>query len=83
MLFLDFQLALVALFPAVLVLIITLLLSPWVKRKNLESLQTIGGVSSDIQESLSNFKVILAFNRLDYFRQKFRESNEKNYKTSI
>jgi len=82
-LFLDFQLALVALFPAVLVLIITLLLSPWVKRKNLESLQTIGGVSSDIQESLSNFKVILAFNRLDYFRQKFRESNEKNYKTSI
>ncbi len=40
-------------------------------------------MSAEIQESLNNFKVIVAFNRLDYFRQKFEEANKKNYSASI
>src|SRR5712691_2185242 len=32
---------------------------------------------------MSNFKVIVAFNRLDYFRQKFNEANERNFKASL
>jgi ATP-binding cassette subfamily B protein len=40
-------------------------------------------MSGEIQESINNFKVIVAFNRLDYFRDKFKESNEINYKASI
>lgn len=40
-------------------------------------------MSSEIQESLGNFKAIVAFNRLDYFRKKFNESNEENYAASI
>lgn len=83
MLFLDFRLGVVTLLPALGVFIITQVISPWVKRKNLESLRSLGGISSDIQESLSNFKAIVAFNRLDYFRKKFSESNDRNYKTSI
>ena len=75
--------ALAALVPALVVLILTQLISPWVKRKNLESLQTLGGMSGEIQESLNNFKVIVAFNRLDYFREKFNDANEHNYDASV
>ena len=38
-----------------------------------------GGLSAEIQESLNNFKVIIAFNRRDYFRKRFEEVNELNY----
>jgi ATP-binding cassette subfamily B protein len=69
--------------PAVLVLIATQVLSPWVKRASFKSLQTLGGLSGEIQESLANFKVIVAFNRLDYFRQKFAVANEVNYSASV
>lgn len=82
-LFLNFELALATLVPAILVLIISRMLSPRIKRKNLESLQTMWTISSEIQESLNSFKVILAFNRLDYFRQKFEESNQVNYKAAL
>jgi len=64
-------------------LIITQLLSPWVERTNLKSLQSLGQMSSEIQESLANFKVIAAFNRLDYFRDKFDDVNKKNFSASI
>lgn len=72
-----------ALAPALGVIVVTQLISGWVKRKNLESLQSLGGMSSEIQESLNNFKVIVAFNRLDYFRRKFDEANQKNYTASV
>jgi ATP-binding cassette subfamily B protein len=69
--------------PALGVLVITQLISDWVKRKNLLSLQSLGSMSAEVQESLNNFKVIVAFNRLDYFRKKFDETNAKNYTASI
>src|SRR5665811_1866900 len=30
-----------------------------------------------------SFKVIVAFNRRDYFRKRFNEANQKNYSTSV
>lgn len=80
---LNIRLGVAAILPALGVLVVTQLLSAWVKRKNLQSLQSIGGMSAEIQESLENFKVIVAFNRLDYFRKKFNGANEKNYKASV
>lgn len=80
---LNIELGGAAIAPAIAVMIITQFLSGWVKRKNLASLQTLGGMSAEIQESLENFKVIVAFNRLDYFRKKFSEANEKNYTASV
>ena len=47
------------------------------------SLKSTGGLSAEIQESLSNFKVIVAFNRRDYFRKRFDEVNLENYKNAI
>ena len=40
-------------------------------------------MSGEIQESLGNFKVVLAFNRRDYFRQRFSQVNNNNYRTAI
>ena len=77
------RLGLVALAPALGVIIVTRLLSAWVKHKNLASLQSLGGMSAEIQESLSNFRVIVAFNRLDYFRRKFNAANEQTYAASV
>jgi ATP-binding cassette subfamily B protein len=80
---LNVRLGMAALAPAVGVLIVTRLLSAWVKRKNVASLQSLGGMSAEITESLSNFRVIVAFNRLDYFRQKFNAANEQTYSASV
>ena len=83
LLVLNIRLGGAALLPAVGVLIVTQAISGWVKRANFKSLQTLGGLSGEIQESLANFKVIVAFNRLDYFRNKFNEANSTNYNASI
>ncbi|WDR02833.1 ABC transporter ATP-binding protein [Devosia algicola] len=77
------RLGLAALVPAIVVLGATRLLSGWVKRTSFASLQTLGGLSGEIQESLANFKVIVAFNRLDYFRDKFAGANQANYAASV
>jgi ATP-binding cassette subfamily B protein len=66
---LNWKLGLAALVPALLVFGITQLISAWVKGKNREGLQSLGALSAEVQESLTNFRVIIAFNRLDYFRE--------------
>jgi len=77
------QLGLASLVPALAIILLTQALSPWIKRTSLGSLQSLGGLSGEIQESLSNFKVVVAFDRLDYFREKFTTVNEANYVASI
>lgn len=79
----NIRLGIASLIPAVFLLIVTQLLSGWIKKKNFTSLQTTGGMSGEIQESLNNFKVIVAFNRRDYFRDRFNEVNRKNFKANI
>ncbi|WP_316806547.1 ABC transporter ATP-binding protein [Pedobacter agri] len=79
----NFELGAAALSPAVVIVIFTMALSPWVKAKNAKNLKSVGGMSAEIQESLNNFKVIIAFNRRDYFRKRFDEANRENYKTAI
>ena len=79
----NIKLGSATLVPAVAILIFTALTSPWVKRKNAKNLKSVGGMSAEIQESLNNFKVIIAFNRRDYFRKRFDEANQENYETSI
>lgn len=77
------KLGAVALIPAVCVLIITIILSKWVKRRNKKDLQMTGNMSAEIEESLDNFKVISVFNRSDYFNEKFEKINNKNFKVSF
>jgi ATP-binding cassette, subfamily B, bacterial len=79
----NIRLGAAALLPALCVLIVTRSISAWVKSKNKISLQAMGGMSAEIQESLENFKAIVAFNRLDYFRDKFNAANQTNFKASV
>ncbi len=83
MLVVNTKLGLAALVPALLLLIFTRFTSAWIKRQNAKSLQSLGGLSAEIQESLENFRVIIAFNRRDYFRKRFTDVNEVNYKAAV
>lgn len=82
LLVLNVKLGIAALLPALLILIFTRLLSPWVKKKNALNLKTVGALSAEIQESLSNFKVIVAFGRRDYFMNRFNAANKENFITA-
>lgn len=77
------ELGLAGLVPAVFILIFVKIISPMVKKRNAASLKSTGGLSAEIQESLGNFKTIVAFNRRDYFRNKFNSVNAVNYKASV
>ena len=79
----NLPLGLAALSPALLLWIFTRTVSPWIRRKNEASLKSLGYLSAEIQESLANFKVVIAFNRRDYFRKRFGEANNENYKRSV
>ena len=79
----NFRLGVATLLPGVLIFIFTKFSSPWIKKKNALSMQRTGGLSAEIQESLHNFKVIIAFNRRDYFRNRFDEANKQNYTSAI
>lgn len=79
----HFELALAALAPALLLFFFTSSISPWVKNRNAANMKSTGSLSSEIQESLNNFKVIVAFNRRDYFRKRFDEVNTENYGTAL
>jgi ATP-binding cassette, subfamily B, bacterial len=79
----NLPLGLAALSPAVLLLFFTRVVSPWIRKRNEESLKTLGDLSAEIQESLANFRVVVTFNRRDYFRKRFAEVNDVNYKKSV
>lgn len=79
----NIELALAALAPAVILWFFTRSVSPWVKNRNAVNMKSTGSLSAEIQESLDNFKVIVAFNRRDYFRKKFGEANTDNYQSAV
>lgn len=79
----NFKLGVATLLPGLLIFIFTKFSSPWIKKRNALSMQRTGGLSAEIQESLHNFKVIIAFNRRDYFRNRFEAANDKNYTSAL
>lgn len=79
----NLKLGLATLAPALLIWVFTRAFSPMVKKLNTANMKSTGGLSAEIQESLNNFKVIVAFNRRDYFRRKFEEANTDNYRSAM
>jgi ATP-binding cassette subfamily B protein len=79
----NWRLGLATLAPAALMWTFAKFVTPWVKKRNATSAKNVGAMSAEIQESLSNFKVVLAFNRRDYFRQRFALANGNNYSSAI
>lgn len=83
LLVINLPLGLATLSPTLLLLIFTMSVSPWIRRKNEATLKSLGNLSAEIQEGLANFKVVVAFNRRDYFRKRLGDANNNNYKKSI
>ena len=79
----NLKLGFAALLPALFLWFFTRSISPWVKSRNSVNMKSTGSLSAEIQESLNNFKVIVAFNRRDYFRNRFEEVNAENYKSAV
>ncbi len=71
------------LLPTIFLLLFTRLVTPWVKKKNAESLASTGLLSAEIQESLANFKVVIAFNRRNFFRERFQKVNNENFRHAV
>lgn len=81
--FIHPRLALITVSSAVILLVVTAFLSPWIHRRNRLSLQALGNLSAEIQESLSNFKVIVSFDRRDYFKDNFTKVNNDNFSAAV
>jgi len=79
----NLPLGLTAMAPAAALLLFTRIVTPWVKKLNAVNMASTGNLSSEIQESLSNFKVVVAFNRRDYFRKRFDAANKHYYDTAV
>ena len=79
----NFPLGAATLSPAIALLLFTRFVSPWVKKRNDASLASTGSLSAEIQESLANFKVVIAFNRRNYFRERFDKVNGENFNLAV
>ena len=71
LLVLNPRLGAAALLPGLLMVGVTRASSSLVRRLNKASLEGVGALSAEVQESLENFKVIVAFDRRDFFREQF------------
>ncbi|ODS59147.1 MAG: multidrug ABC transporter [Acidobacteria bacterium SCN 69-37] len=80
---LNVRLGAAALVPAVGVLLLTRAAGGWVRRRNRASLDALGDLSGEVQESISNFRVILAFDRVDHFRDQFAVVNDRNCTAAV
>lgn len=83
LLVINLPLSLAALTPALLLWAFTKGVTPWVRKRNEASLKSLGNLSAEVQESLANFRVVIAFNRRDYFRERFANANQENYDQSV
>lgn len=81
--FINFKLALITIISALILFLVSYLISPWISKKNRINLQSLGNLSAEIQESINNYKVIVSFNRKDYFRNNFEKANEENFKSAV
>lgn len=81
--FINIELSLVTLSTAVGLFFATYFISPWINKRNRLSLQSLGGLSGEIQESLNYFKVIISFDRRDFFKQNFNTANQENFRNSV
>ncbi|MES3005830.1 MAG: ABC transporter ATP-binding protein [Patescibacteria group bacterium] len=81
--FINVKLSLVMLITAVGLAILTRLVSPLVGRLNKKTARNVGDMSAALQENLTNFRVVVAFGKRQYFRDFLDKVNRKNYEATI
>lgn len=83
MLYLNWQLASIVLLLTVIILGITRIATPYIEGVNKTGLIDQGSLSSEIQEGLTNFNAIVAFQIQDYFQEHFNQISERVYRAKI
>jgi len=83
MILLQPLLAVTALCMTLGLLIITLLLSPLLQRLNSLALTTVGGLASQLRDTLQNFKVVIAYHIQHFFAQRFIDANDISYRSAV
>lgn len=73
------MMGLIAIAPATGILLFTKFVSPMLSKRNAKSLESESDMTSEVHESLNNFRVIVAFNRRSYLKSRFTAMNSKNY----
>lgn len=82
-LYLNLKLGAVLLAAAVVLIAISRLLSPYLERVNKESSRSLATFTAGVQENITNFKAIVAFNKRDYFEEYLGNLSTKTYKASL
>lgn len=82
-LYINFKLGLVMLSSVLLLVIITKFLSPWIERQNKKNLVAVGQMSASLQENINNFRVIVAYNKREYFRTHLEDMNKNTFDTAF
>lgn len=81
--FLHVKLSLVLLVSALVAITITQIVQPYLRKKNKEGLAALGSFSSELQEQLANFKVIVALGHRAYFTNHLGEKNTRLQKSAM
>ncbi len=79
---LNWKLGLVMLSGLLIIFLATLLLTPFLERFNKKNLEVVGRLSSSMQENLSNFRVIAAYGKRDYFKDHLKKVNLSTFKNA-
>jgi len=83
MLILQPTLALVALSIAAVLIFVTILISPMVQRLNSSSLTRVGDLASQLRDVLLNYKIVVAYNIRQFFKEQFTLVNIDAYNAAL
>jgi len=81
--FINIPLAITLWMTLLVIIALTAFLNPIVKKANKSALEANGEMSSVIEENLSNYQAIVAFDQQEFVRQSFEKSSRATYQKTI
>ncbi len=81
--FINIKLACAMLGMVIILIILTKGLSGWVNKRSKASLGALGSLNAALQENITNFRVVVAFNKREYFKSHLNQVNTDNRDATI
>lgn len=81
-LILNWKLGLAMLSALLIIFAATKFAAPFLERFNKKNLEVVGRLSSSIQENLSNFRVVAAYGKRDYFKDHLKAASASTFKNA-
>ncbi len=76
--FINIKMAIAMMLMVLFLVIITRLLSGWVTKTSRKSLNVLGNFNAALQENLTNFRVVVAYDKRQYFKNYLNKINAEN-----